>query len=52
MTKLYKPSSAMSRVLAVLLRHLLPVPHHRDVLHLLQPLPLWLAQFRLQDGVC
>ena len=50
-TKLYKPSSAVSRVLAVLLRDLLPVPHHRDVLHLLQPLPLRLAQHRLQNGV-
>ena len=50
-TKLCKPSSAMSRVLAVLLRHLLPVPHHRDVLHLLQPLPLRLAQHRLQNRV-
>ena len=52
-TKLYKPcpSSGVSRVLAVLLRHLLPVPHHRHVLHLLQPLPLRLAQHRLQNGV-
>ena len=38
-------------MLVLLLRHILPLTHHRHVLHLLQPHPLRLAQPPIQDGV-